>query len=107
MSGTSSASQGVGSQGKTLQCRITEWHAVAWWDWDFKEDTCAVCSYALNQGCLSCTIPGTACPPVQGQCKHVFHKHCIQRSELQGKCPLCRADWVPLVDCSEPSATPK
>ena len=99
--GQSNGTSNNGSDGPTLRCFVSKWHAVARWDWDFNEDTCAVCQFALSECCPKCTIPGASCPPVQGRCSHVFHQHCIQPLD---KCPLCRADWVPLIDpCSAPA----
>ena len=103
---SSSSSSSSSSSNRKLGCKIKEWHAVASWDWDFKEKTCAVCQFELSECCPLCTIPGSSCPPVQGRCSHVFHKHCIKSLD---KCPLCRSDWIPVVDpCpAESSSTPQ
>lgn len=87
-----------------LQCRVTEWHAVAQWEWDFSEDTCAVCQFSLSECCPKCCFPGPECAPVQGKCSHVYHRHCIEPLD---KCPLCRADWEPLVDPCAPTSDGK
>jgi hypothetical protein len=39
-------------------------------------------------------------PKVAGECKHIFHKHCVeswlQESTREGRCPMCRQRMSPL-----------
>lgn len=43
------------------------------------------------------SLPGDDCPLVWGNCKHVFHIHCIVKwlnSQMnQQLCPMCRQPW--------------
>ena len=47
--------------------------------------------------CPRCKVPGDDCVPIQGQCLHHFHLHCILKWTEEGSsedCPLCRKKWV-------------
>lgn len=53
---------GTGKSG-LLQIKIKHWHAVGKWDWDFSEDTCAICQFSTGECCPICKYPGNSCPP--------------------------------------------
>lgn len=65
------------NQPKKLKITIKKWHMVAGWKWKVSEECCSICRTAFDSFCPSCKFPGDDCPPVWGQCTHVFHMHCI------------------------------
>jgi anaphase-promoting complex subunit 11 len=79
---------------------VCRWHAVAVWQWDANEDVCGICRMAFDACCPDCRVPGDGCPPVWGQCNHVYHMHCIMKnirvhseSNRAAVCPMCRQEW--------------
>lgn len=50
-----------------LQIKVRHWHAVGKWDWDFSEDTCAICQFSTGECCPNCKYPGNSCPPGKKQ----------------------------------------
>lgn len=61
-----------------MKVKINEWHAVATWRWNIDNaDNCAICQYEYELPCPKCKTPGDECPPIQGECNHFFHMHCI------------------------------
>lgn len=52
-----------GGGGGLLQIKVRHWHAVGKWEWDFSEDTCAICQFSINECCPNCKYPGNSCPP--------------------------------------------
>lgn len=41
---------------------------------------CPICRYKFNEHCSKCQVSreeNIQCPVVEGQCGHLFHKHCI------------------------------
>jgi len=82
-----------------LGITIHEWDMAAVWKWDVDgEDTCGICQYQFDGTCSECKLPGDDCPLVWGECKHVFHMHCIVKwTEAQNTpnalCPMCRRPW--------------
>ena len=50
---------------------------------------------AIECACPHCKFPGDDCPPIEGQCGHIFHLHCIYKWLDSGtdKCPLDREIW--------------
>lgn len=79
-----------------MKITVKQWHSVASWHWNC-EDVCGICRDSFDGCCPECKYPGDDCPPVWGQCGHAFHMHCILKwlntSEVDPKCPLCRAPW--------------
>ncbi|KAK4507279.1 hypothetical protein PRZ48_001014 [Zasmidium cellare] len=100
-----------------MKVTIKGYNAVAEWKWALPpgcDDTCGICRVVFEGSCSKCKYPGDDCPigkfilftpassssiltnlfAVVGECKHVFHMHCITdwiRSEAsQGRCPMCR-----------------
>lgn len=99
-----------------MKVKITGYKGVAEWKWDLPpgcDDTCGICRVVFESTCSKCMYPGDECPigkypvcafivvvdiadsvAVVGQCKHVFHLHCItdwiQSEASQGRCPMCR-----------------
>lgn len=66
------------------------------------EAQCGICHAPLDNTCPACTIPGDDCPPVMGECSHIFHFHCIIKwtspdarnpDDRRDHCPMCRAKW--------------
>lgn len=50
---------------------------------------------SFESPCPTCKIPGDDCPPLEGNCNHFFHLHCIYKwLENNEKCPLDREPWV-------------
>ena len=81
-----------------MKVKINSWNAVATWKWDIEnEDCCTICQFAFEMPCPRCKVPGDDCVPIQGQCLHHFHLHCILKWTEEGSsedCPLCRKKWV-------------
>jgi anaphase-promoting complex subunit 11 len=49
---------------------------------------------AFEIPCPNCKTPGDDCPPLEGNCGHFFHLHCIYKwLETNDKCPLDRELW--------------
>ncbi|KAL1922037.1 uncharacterized protein VTP21DRAFT_10679 [Calcarisporiella thermophila] len=76
------------------------WNAVAFWHWDVEdiEDVCGICQNAFDGCCPECKTPGDDCPLIWGECKHVFHMHCllkwISTESSRQLCPMDRRPWV-------------
>jgi anaphase-promoting complex subunit 11 len=81
-----------------MKVKINSWNAVATWKWDIEtEECCTICQFAFESPCPRCKVPGDDCVPIQGQCLHHFHLHCILKWTEEGSsedCPLCRKKWV-------------
>lgn len=62
-----------------MKFKIESWHSVATWMWNIPtdEDCCTICQYPFESPCPKCKVPGDDCVPIQGQCSHHFHLHCI------------------------------
>jgi hypothetical protein len=76
---------------------------------------CGICQSAFEVLCPQCTSmpsdddkdgrsmepPMERCPPVEGNCRHVFHGHCLRQwlrrqrvlSDDPPQCPMCRQPW--------------
>ena len=108
---------------KLTTIHYTEWHGVAAWRWNVKDDCCGICRNAFDACCPDCKVPGDDCPPgtystlqqvtsqikltplllllthtaVWGMCNHAFHMHCIVKwlssQTVRQHCPMCRKDW--------------
>jgi anaphase-promoting complex subunit 11 len=81
-----------------LVVKVKKFHAVATWKWQTREDTCGICHSSFDGTCGKCHIPGEDCPPLWGECTHVFHMHCILKwisgkNEEEQVCPLCKRPW--------------
>ena len=78
-----------------MKVKINSWHAVAHWEWDIPDPTCVICLQPFEAPCPTCKNPGDDCSPIESECGHYFHLHCITRwtSEGNEKCPVCRADF--------------
>lgn len=77
-----------------MSIQILDWIEISSWSWDFDDDTCTYCQNSINSCCAQCTIPGDLCPPILGECGHVFHYHCIEYwIKEHGTCPICRRPW--------------
>lgn len=91
---------------------IKEIKHVAVWMWDACEVECGICRQSLMSVCLSCVAAGSnseasseagagECAVQWGECKNVFHGHCIDSwmkkvvaEERERECPVCHEDWV-------------
>lgn len=51
---------------------------------------------SFESPCANCKLPGDECPPIEGNCNHFFHLHCIYKWLESGNmnCPLDREPWV-------------
>lgn len=77
-----------------LQVRVKKFHMASGWKWNVNEDCCGICRQAFEACCPDCKFPGDDCVPIWGECKHVFHLHCILKwVKNSEKCPYCRAEW--------------
>jgi anaphase-promoting complex subunit 11 len=80
-----------------MRFEIKKWNAVATWLWEIEDqDICTICQLPFESPCPKCKMPGDDCVPIQGQCNHYFHLHCIIRWSEEGSdlCPLDREKWV-------------
>jgi len=63
-----------------------------------EEDLCGICRVPFEGCCPGCKVPGDDCPIIWGQCRHVFHMHCIfkwlQTTNSKGQCPMDRRPWL-------------
>ncbi|KAI9365758.1 RING/U-box [Pilaira anomala] len=82
-----------------MKVKINSWNMVATWSWDVKEndDVCGICHSEYDHCCPNCKMPGDDCPLIWGECKHVFHLHCLmtwfQSSTNDERCPMDRTAW--------------
>lgn len=78
-----------------MKVNIEKMNLVADWIWDLGDnDHCTICMNAFELPCPTCKIPGDDCPPVEGECGHIFHLHCLYKwLETNEKCPLDRFQW--------------
>lgn len=76
---------------------IKKWTAVAFWAWDQKNETCAICRNFLMDGCIECHTKSSEemrCPRATGICNHSFHLHCISHwIKTRNSCPLDNKTW--------------
>lgn len=84
---------------------ISKWHAIALWEYDVLNATCAICKENLHNLCVQCaasTVVGQSndeqCSVSWGKCGHAYHYHCIKRwlemkHQQHNKCPHCAKDW--------------
>ena len=70
------------------------------WEWEIEEDKnhCSICSTCFESPCKDCKISGYECPPVEGECSHLFHKHCLDEwfrsiKDDTKTCALCRSEF--------------
>ncbi|KAH9262828.1 hypothetical protein BASA82_000154 [Batrachochytrium salamandrivorans] len=42
-----------------------------------ESEDCGICRQAFDATCPDCLLPGEDCPPVRGNCSHMYHMHCI------------------------------
>ena len=79
-----------------MKVQIKRLNLVADWSWDLGDnDHCTICMNDFELPCPMCKIPGDDCPPIEGECGHIFHLHCIYKWLGSGndKCPLDREVW--------------
>ncbi|KAI8611747.1 anaphase-promoting complex subunit 11 [Chytriomyces sp. MP71] len=66
-------------------------------DEDDDDDVCGICRAAFDGCCPDCRVPGDECAIIIGECKHVFHMHClfkwIHSDQSKNNCPMCRMAW--------------
>ncbi|KAJ3297059.1 hypothetical protein BCR33DRAFT_718540 [Rhizoclosmatium globosum] len=69
-----------------MKVKIKQWNGVAVWRWETKQssqvdddddDVCGICRGPFDGCCPDCKTPGDDCSIVIGECKHVFHMHCL------------------------------
>ena len=77
-----------------MSLEIIEWVEVATTQWDYDDDTCGICYDSIDSCCAECKCPGESCPPVMGECGHLYHLHCLHDwLQKQNTCPICRKEW--------------
>ncbi|KAI8833989.1 anaphase-promoting complex subunit Apc11, partial [Chytriomyces cf. hyalinus JEL632] len=84
------------------------WDGVAVWKWetrpgsaandiDDEDDVCGICRAPFDGCCPDCKTPGDECAIIIGECKHVFHMHCllkwISTEQSKNLCPMDRLPW--------------
>ncbi|GAA6004231.1 hypothetical protein JCM10207_002495 [Rhodosporidiobolus poonsookiae] len=103
-----------------MKLTINHHHAIAVWQWNLKpaaqsqgaegdaadeeqqddddDDVCGICRVAFDGCCPDCKVPGDSCPPIWGECTHVFHAHCLLKwlatESSKQQCPMDRRPWV-------------
>lgn len=75
-----------------------QYNIVGSWHWKIEDDTndsCIICLLSYESPCSNCKILGKTCPLIKGKCKHIYHKHCVEKWLAEGKdeCTLCRRKW--------------
>ena len=56
---------------------------------EYYNDTCPICQENINIRCSDCQKTTNHCATTMGECKHIFHSHCINKWLLQSKkCPI-------------------
>ncbi|ORZ01741.1 RING-box protein 1a [Syncephalastrum racemosum] len=81
-----------------MKVHLKSWTMAAFWSWDVENaDVCGICHNAYDACCPDCTIPGDECPLIWGECRHVFHLHCLMKwlgsSNSREICPMDRKPW--------------
>ncbi len=79
-----------------MKVKINKFHLVGNWNWNLDDNEhCTICMNNYECPCPNCKIPGDDCPPIEGNCGHFFHLHCIYKWLESGndKCPLDREPW--------------
>ena len=69
----------INSNYRNMRVVIDSWLAVAEWKWDIPDDHCTICLNQFEMPCSKCKYGGDDCAPVQGNCGHDFHMHCIYK----------------------------
>ena len=84
-----------------MKVKLNKMSLVANWSWQLGDnDHCTICMNTFECACPQCKFPGDDCPPIEGQCGHIFHLHCIYKWLDSGtdKCPLDREIWKEKTD---------
>ena len=79
-----------------MKVKLNKMNLVANWSWQLGDNEhCTICMSPFECACPQCKFPGDDCPPIEGQCGHIFHLHCIYKWLDSGtdKCPLDREIW--------------
>ncbi|KAI9350744.1 anaphase-promoting complex subunit Apc11 [Obelidium mucronatum] len=88
-----------------MKVKINSWRGVAVWRWETshgaddgdEDDVCGICRAPFDGCCPDCRVPGDDCSIVIGECKHVFHMHClfkwIASENSKQLCPMDRTPW--------------
>ena len=79
-----------------MKVKINKFYLVGNWNWNLDDNEhCTICMNNYECPCPNCKIPGDDCPPIEGNCGHFFHLHCIYKWLESGndKCPLDREPW--------------
>jgi hypothetical protein len=56
---------------------------------NYLNDNCPICQENIFLRCGVCLETTNICPTIIGQCKHIYHKHCMNKwLEQSNKCPI-------------------
>ena len=80
-----------------MNVKMNKLNIVGNWNWDLGDnENCTICMTPYECPCPNCKIPGDDCRPIEGNCNHFFHLHCIYKWLESGndKCPLDREPWA-------------
>lgn len=81
-----------------MDFEIKEIEGIAFWRWDLKTDTCAICTNEIMEPCIQCNTSENnikSCTFITGICNHTYHLHCIETwIARRNVCPLCNREWV-------------
>jgi anaphase-promoting complex subunit 11 len=45
-----------------MNIKIKNWHTVAVWRWNVKDEVCGICRIDFDGCCPECKLPGDDCP---------------------------------------------
>jgi len=81
-----------------MDFEIKKIEGIAFWSWDLKTDTCAICKNEIMEPCIQCNTSENninSCTFITGICNHTYHLHCIEKwITRRNVCPLCNNEWV-------------
>ena len=80
--------------------KVNKWSGVAVWSFTVSGiEICSICKENLTSICNYCRVEATSdCKVCWGNCRHAYHKHCIETYMSRrgtNKCPIDTNIWVP------------
>eukprot|EP00792_Barthelona_sp_PAP020_P009119 TRINITY_DN3272_c0_g3_i2.p1 TRINITY_DN3272_c0_g3~~TRINITY_DN3272_c0_g3_i2.p1 ORF type:complete len:103 (-),score=24.70 TRINITY_DN3272_c0_g3_i2:186-494(-) len=73
---------------------VVQWNTVAVWHYYFAQEGCAICQGQLHDVCPYADQNVDPCSILVGNCKHAYHKHCLNNwLKNDSRCPMCSAPF--------------